>query len=159
MPNEIERKFLIIPGAWHPDPARGTLYRQGYLSVDPARVVRVRIEGSSGFLTIKGRTEGIARPEYEYPLPLSDATELLDRLCLQPVITKRRYTETFAGLVWEIDVFEGANAGLVIAEVELPSMDASFARPAWLGEEVSHDPRYFNANLAQHPFQGWVDHA
>lgn len=159
MATEIERKFLVLPGAWHPDPARGTLYRQGYLSSDPARVVRVRIAGASAFLTIKGLTAGISRSEYEYPLPLVDAQELLDQLCMQPVITKRRYRETFGGHTWEIDVFEGANAGLVLAEVELPDANTPIMRPPWLGAEVSHDPRYFNSNLAQHPYSTWRDRA
>lgn len=159
MPTEIERKFLINPGAWHPDPARGTLYRQGYLSSDPARVVRVRVAGDRAFLTIKGRTEGISRSEYEYALPLQDAEELLDRVCLQPVIRKRRYREEFGGLTWEIDVFEGANAGLMIAEVELPAADAVVIRPDWLGKEVSDNPRYFNSNLVKHPYTTWDGHA
>lgn len=155
MPTEIERKYLIIPGAWHPDPARGTHYRQGYLSSDPARVVRVRVAGDAAWLTIKGLTEGISRLEFEYPIPVADANLLLDRLAVGSVVAKRRYRETFAGRVWEIDVFEGDNAGLVLAEVELPDADAAVELPPWVAREVSDDPRYFNSNLAVHPWWEW----
>lgn len=155
MATEIERKFLVEPALWRADPAGGTTYRQGYLSVDPDRVVRVRVAGEAGTLTIKGRTTGIARPEFEYAIPVAEARTMLDTLCLRPTVEKVRYRVLFSGRVWEVDVFAGDNAGLITAEVELPSADAPFARPPWLGREVSHDARYFNANLARHPYGEW----
>ena len=155
MGQEIERKFLVRREAWHPDPARGTRYRQGYLSTEPARIVRVRTAGAKAYLTIKGRTEGIERLEFEYNIPLADANVMLDQLCVRPLVEKVRYREEFDGLAWELDVFEGENAGLLVAEVELPSPDTPIPAPPWLGEEVSHDARYFNSNLAQHPYREW----
>ncbi|MES2125234.1 MAG: CYTH domain-containing protein [Gemmatimonadota bacterium] len=155
MAHEIERKFLIVPGAWRPDPAKGLVVRQGYLSHDPARTVRVRVAGAQGFLTIKGMTRGISRLEFEYPIPVADAEQMLDTLCLHPLIEKKRYREWYGGWHWEIDVFEGENAGLIVAEVELPTEVATVALPSWVGREVSDDPRYFNSNLARHPYSAW----
>lgn len=155
MGREVERKFLVDPGAWHPDPARGVRYRQGYLSVEPARTVRVRRAGQSGALTVKGLTTGIERAEFEYPIPLEDADAMLDILCLRPLLEKTRYREPFGGRTWEIDVFEGDNAGLVVAEVELASPVEQLELPPWAGKEVSGDPRYFNSNLTQHPYTRW----
>jgi adenylate cyclase len=156
MGTEIERKFLVQPGAWTPQGA-GVAYRQGYLSTDKDRVVRVRIEGDAAKLTIKGRTHGLSRAEYEVPLPLQDAAEMLDRLCHQPVIDKHRHVEWHHGKRWEIDVFHRDNEGLVVAELELQSEDEAFEAPHWLGPEVSHDPRYFNASLQTHPYNTWRD--
>lgn len=153
---EIERKFLVTD-AWHSDPSRGTRYRQGYLSTDPQRVVRVRTAGTKAFLTIKGLTVGTSRSEFEYPIPFADAESMLDQLCIRPLIEKVRYRETVGDHTWEIDVFEGDNRGLAVAEVELPAANASFEMPSWAGREVSDDPRYFNSNLAQHPFTRWND--
>ena len=156
MPLEIERKFLVTD-AWQSDPSRGTRYRQGYLSTDPQRVVRVRTAGTKAFLTIKGLTVGTSRSEFEYPIPFADAESMLDQLCIRPLIEKVRYRETVGDHTWEIDVFEGDNRGLAVAEVELPAADVSFEMPSWAGREVSDDPRYFNSNLAQHPFTRWND--
>ena len=122
-------------------------------------MVRVRVAGDRGFLTIKGRGSGITRAEFEYPIPLADAEEMLDTLCASPVIQKVRYRVPYAGRTWEVDDFEGANAGLLMAEVELPSADAHVELPPWVAREVSDDPRYFNANLATHPFAEWGDRA
>ena len=149
---EIERKFLVEP-SWHPSDA-GTLYRQGYLSSHPERVVRVRLAGDAAMLTIKGITTGVTRAEFEYPIPVDDAPALL-ALCEQPLIEKRRHVEVHAGKRWEIDVFSGANTGLVIAELELASEDEAFERPPWLGAEVSGDPRYYNNNLIANPYSRW----
>lgn len=152
---EIERKFLvrdrsILEGlAW-------TEYRQGYLTTDRERTVRVRRAGDRAFLTIKGLSIGPSRPEFEYELPVADAEELLDGIALQPTVTKRRHVLESNGLRWEIDVFEGVNAGLVVAEVELPTADYPLERPAWVGEEVTDDPRYANANLVSHPYRDWA---
>ena len=150
---EIERKFLLAGEGWR---ALGEplLLRQGYLSSDPARVVRVRVEGEQAYLTIKGKSVGATRGEWEYPLPLLDANELL-ALCEQPIVEKFRRKITFAGNVWEVDEFLGANLGLVVAEIELRSEDQLFERPDWIGAEVTDDPRYFNSALARHPYSAW----
>jgi len=149
---EIERKFLVTGEGWRQPDAQWL--SQGYLSRDPLRTVRVRVAGEEAFLTIKGKTEGIARPEFEYPIPIADARALL-ALCDGPLVEKFRHRVAWGGLVWEVDEFHAANAGLVVAEVELASAEQAFAPPPWLGVEVSHDPRYFNANLAQHPYSAW----
>jgi adenylate cyclase len=151
---EIERKFLLAGEAWR-SLGVPVLLRQGYLSTDPERTVRVRIEGEQGTLTIKGRSEGATRAEWEYPIPLAEARELLDRLCQQPMIEKLRRRISVAGNVWEVDEFFGANAGLVVAEIELASEDQAFDKPAWIGDEVTHDRRYFNSSLIRLPFSQW----
>jgi adenylate cyclase len=155
MGREIERRFLVRDGGFR-EGARVSHIEQGFLSTDPERVVRVRIEQGEATLTIKGRGEGASRPEYEYPIPVREARELIDALCVRPPIAKTRYRVAYQGALFEVDVFEGANEGLVLAEVELPSEDAAFARPAWLGEEVTADPRYANAYLAEHPYRSWT---
>jgi len=151
---EIERKFLLAGDAWR-SLGEPVLLRQGYLSSTRERVVRVRIEGGQAVLTIKGANVGAARGEWEYPLPLADAAELLDGLCEQPLIEKYRRRIAHAGMVWEVDEFLGANAGLVVAEIELESEDQAFDKPDWVGEEVSDDARYYNANLIRHPYSQW----
>jgi len=151
---EIERKFLVRPGAWTPRGA-GTPYRQGYLSSSKERVVRVRVAGDAGTLTIKGPPSGITRSEFEYAIPVADAAAMLDALCERPLIEKQRHLERHGGKEWEIDVFLGENEGLVVAELELGAEDEPFERPAWLGEEVSADPRYANASLVARPYRSW----
>jgi len=154
MGKEVERKFLVKPGAWTPEGA-GTWYKQGYLSSQKERVVRVRIAGPKAMLTIKGPNTGITRSEFEYAIPVEDAGILLDTLCEKPLIDKHRHAEVHGGKTWEIDVFHGENEGLVVAELELKSEDEVFEHPAWLGEEVSSDPRYYNSNLLKNPFSTW----
>ena len=151
---EIERKFLVQGEAWRLG-AQGVRYVQGYLNRDKARTVRVRIAGTQGFLTVKGQSVGATRAEFEYPIPVEDAQALL-ALSDGPCIDKTRYCVPLDGVVWEVDVFAGDNAGLVVAEVELPSEDAPFTRPSWLGAEVTHDARYFNSSLSRHPFGSWT---
>ncbi len=151
---EIERKFLLTGDAWR-TLGEPVLLRQGYLSSDPDRTVRVRIEGEAGTMTIKGRSVGATRAEWEYPIPLLDANQLLDRLCQQPIIEKYRRRIAFAGNTWEVDEFLGANQGLVVAEIELASEEQPFDKPDWIGEEVTHDRRYFNSSLIREPFSGW----
>lgn len=153
MAEEIERKFLVTSREWRTGDA--TEYRQGYLSLDKERTVRVRLAGDQAYLTIKGITRGATRREYEYPIPREDAVQMLDELCRQPLIEKRRYRLEHEGLTWEIDEFFGDNAGLVVAEVELEREDQPFARPPWLGEEVTGDPRYYNASLVENPYRNW----
>jgi adenylate cyclase len=154
MPLEIERKYLVRNNRWRM-PGKGTRYRQGYLSTEAARNVRVRVAAGRGFITVKGLTVNITRPEYEYPIPVEDANEMLDTLCLKPIIEKVRYLIEHAGLLWEVDEFEGENAGLVIAEVELARADQTVILPDWIGEEVTDDARYHNASLIANPFTTW----
>lgn len=151
---EIERKFLVTSDAWRAQAETVTRFSQGYLSRDPARTVRVRIAGDQAFLTIKGKTTGAARAEFEYPLPLADAHELL-AMSDGPVVEKHRHLCIVDGMTWEVDEFLGANAGLVVAEIELTSQTQAFTRPEWVGEEVTGQARYVNANLAVHPFTEW----
>ena len=151
---EIERKFLLQGDAWR-GLGQAVLLRQGELSSARERVVRVRIEGQQAMLTIKGANVGATRGEWEYPIPLADAAELLDGLCEQPLIEKYRHRIEHAGMVWEVDEFLGTNAGLIVAEIELASEDQPFEKPEWIGAEVSGDARYYNANLIRHPFSQW----
>jgi adenylate cyclase len=156
MPIEIERKFLVVSDSWKPGDG-GTPYRQGYLSTEPARTVRVRLQGQKGKLTIKGEKVESTAPEFEYDIPTEDANFLLDKLCIQPIIEKTRYKVRAAdGHDWEIDEFGGVNTGLVIAELELKREEEPFERPAWLGTDVTKDFRYTNARLAEKPFSTWV---
>jgi len=149
---EIERKFLVRTDAWRS--GTGVRYTQGYLNRDKLRTVRVRVAGDAGFLTVKGRSQGATRLEFEYPVPLADAQAML-ALCEGPLIDKTRHTLVHAGQVWEVDEFHGDNAGLVVAEIELASEDQPFERPDWLGEEVTLDARYFNSALSERPYRSW----
>ncbi|HYD96868.1 MAG TPA: CYTH domain-containing protein [Noviherbaspirillum sp.] len=151
---EIERKFLVLDDSWKAL-GQGVLLRQGYLSSALERTVRVRIEGGSATLTIKGKSAGATRSEWEYLIPLQDAQDMLDHLCERPVIEKSRYRIPFDGMLWEVDEFLGENAGLVVAEIELATEAQTFARPQWLGEEVTHDARYFNSSLLRNPYSRW----
>ena len=150
---EIERKFLVKSDQWR-DLASGELYRQGYIPTLES-TVRIRVVNDQGFITIKGITQGISRAEFEYEIPLEDATQMLDPLCKPPLIEKYRHKIELNGLVWEVDEFLGENRGLTIAEVELKSADQAIDLPEWIGEDVSHDPRYYNSNLTKHPFTTW----
>jgi adenylate cyclase len=154
MAKEIERKFLVRTRKWS-ELGPGLVIRQGYLSVTIERTVRVRTYGEHGYVTIKGKTSGISRDEYEYEIPLKDATEILDGLCVRPLIEKTRYRIPFGGHTFEVDEFIGANLGLTVAEVELKSADEKIELPDWIDRDVSGDPRYFNSNLAQEPFSSW----
>ncbi len=156
MGTEIERKFLVCSDEWR-TAAQGVDFRQGYLPTEDSCVVRVRTMGEEAVLTIKGRTQGISRQEFEYPIPLEDAQELLDTLCRRPLIEKTRYCLHFEGHQWEIDEFKGENEGLVVAEVELANENESISMPDWIGKEVSDDPRFFNVNLISNPFSKWSE--
>ena len=149
MAKEIERKFLVKGDAWRAL-ANGTTYRQGYLNSAKERTVRVRTAEDKAFLTIKGLTLGATRAEYEYAIPFDEGKAMLDALAEKP-----RYKIPAGDLTWEIDEFLGDNAGLIVAEVELKSEDQAFDRPAWLGDEVTGDTRYYNANLIKKPFTRW----
>jgi adenylate cyclase len=154
MAREIERKFLVKGNSWR-NLAEGSLYRQGYIATHKGATVRVRIVGDRGYLTIKGPTVKYSRAEFEYPIPLEDAQEMLDTLCERPLIEKIRYKVEWAGLIWEIDEFDGVNKGLILAEVELSDEKQQIELPVWIGEEVSDNPKYFNSNLVKEPFSQW----
>ncbi len=153
MPAEIERKFLVLDDSWR-EGSSATRIAQGYLSQDPDRTVRVRIAGDQAWITIKGRSAGISRQEFEYEIPVEEGRELLG-LCLPSVIDKTRHVLSHAGHVWEVDEFHGDNEGLVVAEVELADESISPEFPGWVGEEVSSDERYFNSRLAVLPYAKW----
>lgn len=152
---EIEHKFLVRDERWRREVERSVRMRQGYLTSDARCSVRVRVAGEQGHLNVKSGTLGIQRSEYEYPIPLAEAEEMLDTLCEQPLLEKTRHFVRFGGHLWEIDEFEGDNTGLIVAEVELSRTDEPFDRPDWLGEDVSHDIRYYNSQLARHPYRTW----
>ena len=154
MYKEIERKFLVRGEGWR-GRADPVTYRQGYLARTADRVVRVRIAGEQGFLTVKIKSGVISREEFEYSVPLEDARSMLDALSPGEIIEKNRYTFEEKGSVWEVDEFFGANSGLVVAEIELESEDQEFEKPEWLGEEVSRLSRYLNVELARNPYSDW----
>jgi len=149
---EIERKFLVKNEDWRV--GTPTLFIQGYLSTDAQTTVRVRLAGSEAMLTVKGKTQGISRAEFEYSIPWADAKEML-KLCDGPLIEKHRWLHPMGDITWEIDEFLGLNAGLVIAEIELDNEDQVFDLPDWVGEEVTQNKRYFNSNLSEAPFSTW----
>lgn len=155
---EIERKFLLANDAWR-GLGQPTPMRQGYLAADPVRTVRVRIEGERAVLTIKSKSEGASRGEWEYEIPVPDAAELLDRLCERPLVEKTRHRIEHLGHTWEVDEFAGENAGLVVAEIELDSEDEFFDKPDWIGREVTGDPRYYNSSLIRLPYSRWTNPA
>jgi CYTH domain-containing protein len=153
MGTEIERKFLVRGNDWRQ--GRPLRISQGYLNRDKARTVRIRIAESRAYLTIKGPNQGASRSEYEYEIPRHDAEELM-ALCDGPPLEKNRYTVMHAGATWQIDEFLGANAGLVVAEIELANEEQEFQRPAWVSTEVTLDPRYFNSSLIADPYATWL---
>lgn len=157
MAKEIERKFRVRSDDWRVLVERSTLLRQGYLANTERASIRVRLAAERALLSVKGMEPGLSRDEYEVPLPMTDAREMLDRLCEGMPIEKWRHIVTHQGSEWEIDEFLGENAGLVIAELELDSEDAPFARPAWLGTEVTHEERYYNFRLSQKPYRHWPE--
>lgn len=150
---EIERKFLVVNDKYK----MGTPQRisQGYICSENDRVVRVRIKGDKAYLTIKNATIGFARNEYEYEIPVADAEAMLKNTCQQPIIDKTRYVLEYRGFIWEVDEFHGDNEGLVVAEIELDSREATFDHPDFIGEEVTGDARYYNACLFKNPYKMW----
>ena len=156
MATEIERKFLVNGDGYKADAYETVHIAQGFLSSVPERVVRVRIWGDRGFITIKGITNatGVSRYEWEHEIPVAEARELL-LLCEDGVIDKTRHLVRVGELTFEVDEFHGDNEGLTVAEVELPAEDSPHGRPAWLGEEVTGDPRYYNVSLSRHPYNSW----
>lgn len=155
MPKEIERKFLTTNNSYR-QLAKGEHYKQGYICRLPDKIVRVRIAGSKAYLTIKGKIQNATtRSEYEYEIPIEHAEEMLRDLCEKPFIEKVRYKVPWGKDTWEVDEFSGENEGLIVAEIEMPSEDYQFELPPWIGEEVTEDPRYLNANLVSVPYKSW----
>ena len=150
---EIERKFLVLKNQFYPS-GEAIKITQGYLADDSRRTVRIRIAGEKGFITIKGKMEGITRTELEYEIPIHEA-EILLKMCLNNLVEKTRYIKKYKGMIWEVDVFEKENAGLFLAEIELESENQSFEIPPWVGEEVTFDIRYYNFWLSKNPFNTW----
>lgn len=155
MATEIERKFLVTSDAWRHGAGAGVAMRQGYLLGGGKSSVRVRVAGDEAWLNIKSATLGVTRSEFEYRIPVADADELLVTLCDRPLIEKVRYHVRHGDHVWDVDVFAGDNDGLIVAEIELTDKDERFQKPAWAGDEVSDDPRYYNVCLVKHPYRKW----
>ncbi len=153
---EIERKFLVNHDRWLP-PDQGIIYRQGYIYTHNGNTVRIRVADSEGYLTLKSKTKGCSRAEFEYSIPLTEAEEMLNLLCDRPLIEKIRYKVTIEGFLWEVDQFLGENKGLILAEIELENEAQNFTLPEWIDKEVTHDKRYYNSYLAKHPYQSIVN--
>ena len=151
---EIEYKFTVISDDWRKN-SKGVFYKQGYLSTENKRTVRVRLEGEVSKLTIKGVKTGPAGKEFEYEIPVDDAVYILENLCIKPLIEKKRYKVNYDGFIWDVDEFLGENEGLVVAEIELDRIEQEFNKPGWVGKNVTGDPRYKNANLVRNPFKNW----
>lgn len=156
---EIERKFLLANDDWRAQISQSRNMKQGYLvdvvTENAKASVRIRLEEESANINIKSADIGITRQEFEYTIPLDEAEEMLRKLCHQPIIEKTRHIVEHGGYTWEIDEFSGDNAGLIVAEIELSSVDEAFPSADWLGEEVSDDARYYNVNLTEHPYKHW----
>lgn len=153
---EIERKFLVNSSGFKTQSSKSTRVIQGFLNTDKARTVRIRIMGEEGFITIKGKSssDGLSRFEWEKRICKTDAEALLD-LCEEGVIDKMRYEIRYDDKVFEVDEFFGANEGLIVAEVELSHESETFAKPDWLGAEVTGDIKYYNSQLSKKPFKSW----
>ena len=152
---EIERKFLVKNDQWRKSVVSDAVMKQGYIANQANASVRVRIAKGRAHLNIKSSTIGIKRAEFEYDIPIEEAEVILDQVAEQPFIDKTRYKVKCGDHIWELDIFEGANSGLIVAEIELNSEDEAFELPEWAGEEVSGDPKYYNVNLVNHPFSQW----
>lgn len=155
MAREIEKKFLLKNAQWRDSILLSRQFIQGYLIGSEKASVRVRLEGDLAFINIKTATLGITRDEYEYPIPVADAEEMLEKLCEKPLIAKIRHDVIFDNKKWEIDEFQQENAGLIVAEVELNSVNEKFSMPEWAGKEVSDDKRYYNVCLVKQPYSSW----
>lgn len=155
MATEIERKFLVKNDNWRQQTTRQLVIKQGYFGPPNKASIRIRISGETANINIKSATLDIVRKEYEVPVPLADAQEMLEHLCESPKIEKIRYHVPVGSHVWEVDEFSGDNQGLIVAEIELSSPDEAFEKPDWLGEEVSRDERYYNVRLVKHPYKDW----
>lgn len=154
---EIEKKFLVIADDWRKLSTKNISQIQGYFSTNDSCSIRIRISGNEARLNIKSATLGITRSEYDYPVPFKDAKEMLQSLCIKPLIEKTRYYVPVDNHLWEIDVFSGENEGLIVAEIELESVSEAINLPTWIGKEVSDDPRYYNVCLVKNPYRNWKD--
>ena len=154
---EIERKFLVVGDGWRAQATRHSRMQQGYFPGTKGYTLRVRlVDDSQAFLTIKAQgADALARLEFEYPVPVNDARLMLRVFCIGRTLSKTRHYLDFGGFTWEVDEFDGDNAGLVVAEIELPTKTTDFTRPEWLGDEVTADFRYRNANLVRQPYTHW----
>jgi len=155
MPIEIERKFLLVNNDWRDEVKSAQRIRQGYMGEADKASVRIRVQGDKANINIKSATLAMRRMEYEYEIPLDEAEEMLDQLCKQPQVDKTRFIVELGKHKWEIDEFYGDNEGLLVAEIELSDETETFEKPAWVGEEVTQDPRYYNVNLIKHPYKQW----
>ncbi len=153
---EIEHKFLIINNDWKQQVEYSNTYKQGYMVSDDKRSVRIRTSNNKAWLNIKSATIGSHRHEYEYEIPISEGLEIMNTLCNTPLIEKTRHFVPFKQHLWEIDIFEGENEGLIIAEVELSKIGETFSLPSWAGDEVTDDLRYYNNNLCKLPYKKWL---
>lgn len=152
---EIEHKYLVKHELWKQIvPGKSVPIKQAYLSKDQSKTIRVRVAGEKGFITIKGKSVGASRPEYEYEIPLPEANELIEKFC-SGVIEKTRHYVQHENKTWEVDVFDGLNKGLIVAEIELNSEDEIYSKPAWIDRDVTTDRRYANSNLIVNPFSTW----
>ncbi|MBL4677027.1 MAG: CYTH domain-containing protein [Mucilaginibacter sp.] len=152
---EIERKFLINHEKWNKlDKPTGKLYKQGYILNEENRTVRIRVTDNAAYITLKGKSEGISRSEYEYQIPKDNGEQILEQFAISS-LEKTRYNINYNGHLWEIDVFDGDNKGLIVAEIELENEDEPFEKPDWVTEEVSYDSRYTNALLSIKPYNSW----
>jgi adenylate cyclase len=152
---EIERKFLVGDDAWKAAATGSAQILQGYFARTPLLRARIRIYGEKGFVTLKSEGGKLVRHEYEYEIPKAEAVEMIKQFSIEPIITKTRYDVPYDGIVWAVDVFEGANSGLVLAEAELRTPDQALNLPPWAGREVTNDRRYGNSSLARYPFGTW----
>lgn len=156
---EIERKFLLLNDSWRGSADAGNHMRQGYFAGPtdrpPCASIRVRVDNDHAYLNIKSYELGIRRQEYEYEIDCGDAEKMLQSLCEKPLIEKTRFKLLVGEHRWEIDVFDGDNEGLVVAEIELSDENETFVKPDWLASEVSDDSRYYNVSLIKHPFKDW----
>lgn len=154
MGQEIERKYLVKDDSFRQEAFMREKIKQGYLTTDPDKTVRVRTRNQQAFLTIKGKTNGITRAEFEYEIPYQDALEMMSAFC-EAFVEKTRYYVKYDGFTWEVDEFYGDNKGLLLAEIELESVNATYDLPPWAGEEVSGNKDYYNARLLTNPYKNW----
>ena len=152
---EIERKYLVTNDTWQQNADEGIYMIQGYMSSNDKSSVRIRANGDTANLNIKSKTIGAQRSEYDYAIPVAEAMEILETLCDKPFIVKTRYHVGFRDKTWEIDVFAGENQGLIVAEVELNSVNENFSLPDWVGKEVTKESRYYNICLISNPYKDW----
>ena len=155
MPTEIEHKYLVDKNLWKQVTSNNCVQiRQGYLLTDPNKTIRIRTSGEKGFITIKGKMVGASRPEFEYEIPIADANQLINNFC-SGIIEKTRHYVNHENKIWEVDVFEGLNSGLIVAEIELENENESYIKPNWVNLDIKNDNKYANSNLTIRPYNTW----